>query len=221
MYLAGLWMVCSTDMKWLRYLAGFLIITGMLSFFGAAVCTGVRYRIPMTWNMPLGDVGSIAVDHAGNIYLSSQGYMRIHAFGPDGQFLRSWASPEKDPVLSVDARNRLHAKSGEDIVFDQQGRVIARHQLPEEPVLYTGKWTLRCRSDSGDLYTVMTPNLWPRVIKTDPWGTSRLLMTTPFHLWMVAGPLPGWLRAVLGMLILKIMDRKRSASPPAHEDQGM
>ncbi len=180
--------------------AGLIVIaTGMIGFFGAAVCTIFSRQIPANVNLPLGAVGMIAVDSNGIIYCSSEGYMRIQQYSATGQFIRGWASPYKIPKLIIDKKDRLHVfySDKEQIVYNESGEIIPNDnsKLPVRENELSQK--------IGDVtYKAVYPELWPTVVKILPDGTSIKIVKTSFLQWMIAGPFPGWLRIVFGQFLL-------------------
>jgi hypothetical protein len=195
-------------MRILRWLSFLLITTGLVGFFGVFACTLFANLIPKSLELPLGDVGAITVDSEGRIYCSSQGYERIQEYDVGGHFIRGWACHYKNPTLTVDEADRLHIiHHDEESVYDHTGRLLEYNPLPynkeqhNDPLTYLTK--------SGLVYSAKTPNLWPRITRTSPTGDTTTVINTPFYLWIIAGPLPGWLRLILGILILNAMDRMR------------
>jgi hypothetical protein len=204
----------STSLKWV---AAVLVVTGFVGFFGCFACYLLRNRIPASLELPLGDVGAIAVDGRGTIYCSSQGYGRIQEYASDGRFIRGWPLPYKSPRLEVDELDRLHVAVGyEETVYDRDGRALSHRPCGSRDDKSHSAGPLACKTPSGYAYRARTPNLWPRVVKTDAAGRSTVVVNTPFYLWIIGGPLPGWLRAVAGMILLNAVRRKPRANNASH-----
>jgi hypothetical protein len=192
-----------------------LVVTGLVGFFGAFAGTICRYHIPRSLQLPLGDIQSIAVDRSGRIYCFSGGYMRVQQYSAGGRFLRGWPSPYKSAVIKTDRHGRVHLLDGDqETVYDHTGRKLEQRHLAESTDWYPGKRTLTWRTEPGWVYRAVTPNLWPRVTRTSPTGAANTAVGTPVLMWLLAGPLPGWLRFVAGIVILRALKR---FSPPARE----
>jgi hypothetical protein len=180
--------------------AGLIIIaTGMVGFIGAFLCTVLAKQIPANVNLPLGDVGMIAVDSKGIIYCSSEGYNRIQQFSATGQFIRGWASPYESPKLIIDKKDRLHVfySDKEQVVYNESGEIIPNDnsKLPVREKELSQK--------IGNVtYKVEYPYLWPIIVKILPDGTSVKIIKTSFLTWMIAGPFQGWLKVIFGQFLL-------------------
>ncbi len=68
-----------------------LLFLGFGGFMaGAVFATGANGFVPSGFEMPLGDLESVAVDAEGRIYTSAGFYSRIQVYDRTGQFLRGW-----------------------------------------------------------------------------------------------------------------------------------
>ncbi len=198
-------------MRWVRRLAGVLMATGLIGFFGAVACSLLGQRIPQRVQLPLGDVSSVAVDSQGRIYCASQGYSRVQQYDRDGDFLRSWwvDSGGGSFVMEVDAQDRIRvatAQTDAHLVYRPDGHLISveRSDTEYDRMRRVRRDPLRWRSPGGEVYEARTPNLYPKVVVVDRAGAVRTVVTTPFLLWMVAGPLPGWIRVAAAILLLQV-----------------
>lgn len=207
--------------RWTRRAAGLLMATGLIGFLGAFLCSMFGGRIPSGIRLPLGDVGSIAADSRGRIYCGSQGYSRVHQYDHDGSFLRSWwvDSGGGSFLLGVDAHDRIHvatARTNAHMVYRPDGHLISSERSGTEydRMQRARRNPLRWRIPDGGVYEVKTPNLYPRVVAVNRAGVARTLVTTPFLVWMVAGPLPGWLRLAVAVVLLQAT-RGRGGRPGA------
>jgi hypothetical protein len=180
--------------------AGLIVIaTGIVGFFGAFLCTVFAKQIPANVNLPLGDVGMIAVDSNGIIYCSSEGYMRIQQYSPSGQFIRGWASPYKSPKLIIDKKDMLHVLYYKEsqTVFNKYGEII-----PNDNSKLPVRKNELSQKIGNVTYKVEYPYLWPTIVKILPDGTSVKIIKTSFLTWMIAGPFQGWLKVIFGQFLL-------------------
>ncbi|MBN1364843.1 MAG: hypothetical protein JW976_08565, partial [Syntrophaceae bacterium] len=62
--------------------------------------------------LPLGDIGGIAADSDGNIYVLANFYDRVQKYSPEGKFLTGWSSRDKDAEVRVEKQNSCRDTEG-------------------------------------------------------------------------------------------------------------
>jgi hypothetical protein len=201
---------------YVRRFAGGLMILGFVGwFFALPLALGLSRFLAPTFELPLGDVPSIAVDDTGLIYCAAAPYARVQVYDGDGAFVRGMYVDAGGGTfaVAVGPDGLIHAATSRTelhYVFDRQGRMVARTLDPE----YYGRIT-RSKSPvydrAGNRYEIWPGVLWPRVLRISPSGHRQTVVTTPILLWFVMAPLPAWLFAAVGMILLDLTDPSRKA----------
>lgn len=117
----------------LRLLARALIVAGLAGIVLGAYA-GAQLRRGLPFGAPLAAPSGLAVDAAGRLFAGT-GADRVHAYGPDGHFLRGWWL-DRDAGrlrLRVDDEGRVEVateRSGRLHLFDRDGALLETHPDP-------------------------------------------------------------------------------------------
>ena len=161
------------------------------------------------YELPLGDLRGVALDSAGNIYCGGQSYGRVQKYDPDGKFLSSFHVDSSGGSF----RFRLNEKDELEIATARMARFI-RYSLEGEIIEYKqgvdyiykefGPGTdKQCAGPGGITYRIADWSvLFPRVIKVSDSGDRSTVISVPIYKWIFMGPLPAWLFAVIGVLLV-------------------
>lgn len=208
--------------KWqkrLRYLAISLLILGSIGWVGGFFIGTQLITVPEHVELPLGDLLGITVDSSGRIYCGLQSYGRVQVYDSGGAFIkgRSILSRGKAFRLRLDSNDHLHvATSMTEIhyVFNADGELLSQERDGGRHFEEFGAEGERRYQDirTGAIYKVENETLFPRVVKIDRSGDVSLLVTTPFHLWLIMSPFPAWLFCVFGIISLGLSKRRGSSS---------
>jgi len=207
----------------LNFIHIFLIVLCILGFFGFMngffVTIEKAFWVGNSVELPLGDLGSIAADGKGNIYLASYFYQRIQKYSPDGKFLKGWPSGDNNPRIRINENEMLESANNnrtrnEDFpdtltIYDLDGNLISK-KIEENCHRFFGEACEKyCYDKNGNLYSIQNKFFNPHVIKTNPQGDEIEAVQTPWYLWLVMGPLPAWLFFALGLLGFSILLKLR------------
>ena len=189
-----------------------LVCLGAFGFFFPFLCVlGLNKALPARLAWPLSSVNCIAVDHDGRIYCGLMSMGRIQQYSPTGDFIRGWQVDAGGGMYYMRVvSDRLHVQTVRNNVlyeFGLNGRYLSKRPsdditsgFPDEPVAYA----------DGTRYWVSTPELCPRLIKTDASGESTVVISVPAYLWPISGPVPGWLTGVAGMIVVGVTAKLRA-----------
>lgn len=228
---AGLWRAA--------FLSGCLLAiagAGLFSFGSlnvAKVSTDVR-RYLRNAEFPLGDLGGIAVNGKGRIYLALQAYSRVQLYSAEGHFIRGFFVPTDGAFdIWVDDRDRLHAalsRAKLHQVYDSTGNVLHSESIAsvEDAVRLLRNAPGRKQEDSfGNTYEIEGVAWFPKVVRTAPDGRKQVLIQDALHSSLVRSPKPvlelgfvGFLIAIISRAAAKICvypARHRKATSGASE----
>ena len=219
---AGLWRSA--------FLSGCLLAiagAGLFSFGSsnvAKVSTDVRQYLRST-EFPLGDLGGIAVDGRGRIYLGLQAYSRVQLYNAEGHFIRGFFVPTNGAFdIWVDDRDCLHAvlsRARLHQVFDSTGSVLYSESIvsAEDAVRLSRNAPGKKQEDSfGSTYVIEDVAWFPKVVRTAPDGRKRVLIQDALHSFLVRSPKPVLDLAFVGFLIaiISCAAGKICVSPAQH-----
>lgn len=167
---------------------------------------------PEKTEFPLGDVDGIAVDGDGRTYLAIPFYQRIQVYDNKGVFLRSWfiksAGGEYDIWADENILHVLVSRTDMHFVMSSEGEVLRSSVVSsfDEWRTLHDKGSKKTHKDAnGNLYSLEESWWFPRVVKTDPRGDVTVLISDPFHRWLIKAPFPAWLVALWGGLMIVIV----------------
>ncbi len=196
--------------RWARIVGYTLALVG-----GASFLSGFLLSLP--WADPLGavefplaDPQGIAVDAQGRIYVGSRAYRRIQRYHADGSFDRSFQVRIGKGTweLGVDERQRLHVRIGAPGDGTEWLLVGDEHLVPlAEESRAPLRWgEIEVIAPDRSVYAIrMVP---PAVLRTPPLGDPVVAVDPGLVRFAVASPLPAWLIAASGILVLLIADRR-------------
>jgi hypothetical protein len=161
--------------------------------------------------LPLGDIGGIAADSNGNVYMIAHFYSRIQKYSSDGEFLRGWPSNHNNPRLRVNQHDQLEVaddrrtRSGDDFpdtlsTYDSNGDLISEEVVDGCYDEFGEESEKSCQDNNGNKYSIHNKYWWPHVIKTTNQGAETKAVKTPFHLWLILGPFPAWIFMAVGLV---------------------
>ena len=211
----------SKGVKVLRRVGGFLMILGFAGWFGAFVLAGfgVTGLVPSHIELPLGVIDNIAVDDAGRVYCAAGPYARVQVYSAEGKFIRGIHSRSRGggiTYIEIDPEGLLHVATARNrwhYVFDRQGRLLSRVQ-DEKYYDRLSEDKADAYDKAGDRYKVSPSVFWPRVLRIDPSGNAQTVVSTPILLWFIMMPLPAWLFALIGMVLIDLPDRLARGRKP-------
>jgi hypothetical protein len=193
----------------------------LLMIGGASFLSGFFLSLPWaarldSIELPLGAPQGIAVDSAGRIYVGSRAYRRLHRYHPDGSFDRAWHAEVGKGIwlLAVDANDRAQLKIG---TRDGANRWIVTPDDRLEPASGAAEpsasaW--QTTSATGPNRTLHMLHSFPAsVARMAPGQPTRLVVNQGWLMLMVTSPLPAWLVAALGALLLTFSDRRALRTP--------
>lgn len=185
----------------------------------AAFLSGFIFSLPWAGRLdsielPLGDPQGLAVDSSGRIYVGSRAYRRLHRYAADGSFDRAWhAEVGKGTwLLAIDGNDRAQLKIGE-------GRDADRWIVTSEDRLERASGAAEPHASAWQTNSATGPNRAFHFLRAFPARVSREAPGEPEHLvvnqgWLlmaVTSPIPAWLVAALGIVLLAISDRRAAA----------
>ncbi|RKY03801.1 MAG: hypothetical protein DRP56_10795, partial [Planctomycetota bacterium] len=183
---------------------GILCFIGFAGFLAGFVCAFMtmsdKPMVSTRARFPLGALESVAVDHEDNIYCAISFYGRVQVYSPEGEFLRGWFLDAGGGVfrIKIDSENNLHvvtARGDHHYVFSTEGTLLSSSQVSpkEEDRLFGEKWRPAVYDRDGNSYNIHSPILFSRISKETPSGLQTTVVSDPFVLWFVKGPMPAWL----------------------------
>lgn len=204
----------SRGMRVLYRVGGLMTILGFAGWFGAFVLGGFGLTglVPSHIELPLGHICDMAVDETGRIYCAAGPYARVQVYSAEGEFIRGIPSRSRGggvTHIEIDSEGLLHiaiSRKSWHYVFDQHGRVLRSFQDPRYYDRLSGDKGQLC-DKVGNRYKVSPSVFWPRVLRIDPSGNAQTVVSTPIPLWFIMMPLPAWLFALMGMVLLGLSDR--------------
>ncbi|MDO8683466.1 MAG: hypothetical protein Q7N50_08295 [Armatimonadota bacterium] len=179
------------------YMIRFLTLYGFVGWIAAFLVGIGVLNIPNNVELALADVQSIVADSHGHIYCDSAMYGRIQVYDASGKFLWAWDYPYKHSSITIDKKDRLHVFSGKEFVLSQDGRLLKERPSIKE-YDYSSDYS-SYRDMRGNVYKLHTPTLYPRVIKTDPSGREKTVVSVPFYLWLT-GPIFAFLCLIIACM---------------------
>lgn len=191
----------------LRYWASTtLVVLGAVGFLGGALVALTGSRLPLRFvEFPLGDVQDIAVDAKGNILLALGFYGRIQLYDSQGRFQRSWAADARGGPFTVafqsaDLVASYAGRRDSTVLFNLSGDRVG--EGTERPSPERRNRSLSISAPDGSVLSVHHAFLWPILVREKA-GISSTVVTGPWYLRPVTGPLPTWLLMVFGALLHK------------------
>ena len=174
---------------------------------------GVRaFLYPVTTEFPLGDVDGIALDADGRIYLAVPVYQRVQVYDNEGTFLRSWfvesAGGEYDIWTDENILHVLVSRTDMHLAMSSEGEILASSAVSsfdEWRTLHEKANKKKHKDTRGNIYSLEESWWLPRVVRTEPEGGITVLISDPFHRWLIGAPFPAWLVALWGGLMIVII----------------
>jgi len=163
----------------------------------------------------LGHLSGIAVDDESRIYLAVQTYSRIQVYNKKGDFVKGWFVEAgggifdvwvegKDSIHVVTSRMRTHD------VFDSSGRLLKSIKVTsneESSALFKKAGGLKTKDFSGNTYSILSPEWFPRIVKLTSDGKYSVVIEDPFYLWLVKTPLPIFLVFATSLIMLTVLGK--------------
>ena len=181
-------------------LSGAAALIGLVGFLGGAVVAIAGSRVPLRGvEFPLGDVQDIAIDADGNVALALGFYGRIQVYDAIGRFRGSWSADALGGAFTVSFRSSDRVASyanrrGSTVLFTASGERIAEESTATPP---GSKESLGVTTAHGATITVKRRLFWPTVL-IEKGGTTSTLLSEPWYLRPIEGPIATWLLMVLG-----------------------
>ncbi len=192
-----------------------LLLLGCVGWFGGALTSLLKPAwISSETQLPLGDLESVALDSQGRIYCGLAFYSRIQVYDEQGRFLRGWWVDGGGGML------RLHMAEGDRLeveaarknrvfTFDLNGSLIESNQQTETQRKVSDRLDQLPVTDArGRTYAIRNRFFWPHVVREDQAGRTTVV-STPWYLWPIMGPLPAWIFFAIGLVTLGLTSVRR------------
>jgi|GEM_PF-4054534 len=154
-------------------------------------------------NSATADVGGMRC--AGSATISSCDILANGAGGlyASGGVFRLAIDPNTDNLSVLTARGDNH------YVFTSAGNLLVDETLsPRAEAEMDDRIEQIVATDStGCTYKIRDHFLFTRVVRTCPDGSEKVVVSDPFYLWIIKGPLPAWLLILVGGLTSRWLNR--------------
>jgi hypothetical protein len=199
----------------MRYIGFIGWLTGFLLIL---LNVGLNLKVPDSFELPLGQLSSIAVDSEGNIYCGAQFYARIQVYNPEGRYLYGktldtnglfWIRINSNDELEVAA-----ARGNKRYIFDKDGNLLSnRSNVPNYTEGFDTKGKNYCYDQKRDITYQIRPILQmfflgKHVVKKDKSGKETVIVQTPFLKWLFMGTFPAFFFMVFSVFISFVFDQK-------------
>lgn len=221
-------LACKFSQKIERFNAGLWITALFLSLLLWIISFGLWWfggigltRIPLlmrtlfhhsTTQFPLGDLGGIAVDDEGNVYLASIAYERIQVYNSQGEFSKGYFVESGGGLFDIWIEdNHLHAVISRGYryhVFDLNGKLIRRTKIgshDEYEKLLKKAAGLEIQDAFGNTYAIQSAERFPKVVKISPNGEQSVLINNPWYLCLLQNAQPVFSLGIAGLLMTIIL----------------
>jgi hypothetical protein len=218
----------SAGWKYLGTIVTTAVLTqiGILGFLAVCIATEMASVWPHAmadWRLPLGELQDVVVDSEGRIYCDSA-YSRVQVYSPAGEFLRGWF------VEAYGGPFRLYIDNGyldvvtyrgnEHYTYTPDGELVSHERLTvKEQDDLTKKKSGVSTGPGGTRYRCHRSVLWPYVTKTTTNGQTERVVTDPWPLRLISGPLPAFIYALTGLpmtgVFAEIESKGRKKRPEA------
>lgn len=177
---------------------------GFISSF--LLCCFLGVIVPSAVELPMGEMGNIAVDRAGNIYCASSGYGRIQIYDKYGKFIRGIfvGGGGGKITMDIDDKERLQAyvsKARTLYICNPDGTIEK-----QKKDVSAGSVNTEVTDNEGNIYSIVTPSIYPRVRKTTPDRKESIIVAVPLHLLIFQGPLPTWIILFIGIVLTIVVE---------------
>lgn len=226
--------------KAVRYIFILVCWLSVVGFLSGLSCNLLSILdIPLSSSIirvPLGSPGGIAVDSKGRIYCLAGFYNRMQVYDKEGRFLTGWSVKAVSRIVNIfiDDNDNIHVETGcyekkhpivnvnrkVYTVFDSNGKLLEKRNETFSSVKKVD--VLGAKDDDGNVYRIKDYWLFPKIIKITPSGEETIVISDPFYLWFIKGPLPtgGFILCALiigGIMELRkwIKKKKAEANLPA------
>jgi hypothetical protein len=164
-----------------------------------------------SFEFPLGDVQDIAVDRDGRLLLALGFYGRIQLYDAGGRFIRGWSADSLGGAFTVafqgpDLVQSYANRRRSTILFDINGRRRDDRAAssPDSTEHRTGATAVT--APDGSVLSVRLRYLWPAIVRQTG-GDAVVLITGPWYLRPLTGPLPTWSLMLAGCLLVWLVQR--------------
>ena len=185
-----------------------LLVLGIVGFLSGPLLSLLNNPGKVSsFELPLGLLEGVAVDSVGNVYCGSQYYGRVQKYDPDGRFLFAIEICNNDSLrIRVNRNDELEvatAKRDELFRFSPEGKLLQLHRgMTNIYAEFGSRHQCECIGPNGSTYRLgFLSSVFPAVAKYTIDGEYRTIVSVPFYLWIVMGPLPAWLIALIGALV--------------------
>ena len=184
---------------------------GFFGFSSGCLVSSGLIAVGSNYELPLGDVKSIAVDSQGRIYCAVEMYSRVQQYDSDGRFLRSWLVPANRGTFRLRVNDtdelEVYVSRGSTLfTFDAEGRLVRSSGV--EPDIFHEFAERTAMLPGGEELKVSRCRLVRCIVERDVQGNNHPLIVSRPE-WLVAEPIPAWL-LFAGGLTLYEMARKAS-----------
>ena len=135
--------------------------------------------------LPITDIGEIAVDDSGRIYLTIDKYDRIQVYDKNGLFRKGWFVETSGEFNIWLENGQLHVYQfrthNYDIFTDQGDLINRREELnPYRITDFAQKIaSFEAKDNAGNVYIAENPKWSPAIIKIDSVGNRNVLIKDP------------------------------------------
>lgn len=185
----------------IRIVAALLGAIGCIGWFAGAVTgLGFEFRFLDLFELPLGYLRGITVDSEGNIYCGLQFYSRIQVYDAEGKFIYGKfidcaGGAFRIRINENDQLEVATVRNDELYVFEKDGTLV-------NELSGSGRYYFDIFGETGETryhdkrqnttYVKRLSLLGSYIVKENPSGEKRVIITTPFHKWLFMGPFPAW-----------------------------
>lgn len=188
---------------------------------GFATALGYSFKFLNSFELPLGHLEGIGIDSQGNIYCGLQFYSRIQAYDIRGnfkwgRFINSAGGAFRIRINENDQLEVATARNDKLYRFDNDGTLMRELSNVHHSYRDFGKSadTQYRVGTQNTTYVITTSLSGDCVARRNSAGEDKILITTPFHKWLLKGPSPAWWFCLIGTILLMVVRRdvlKRSA----------
>ncbi len=161
---------------------------------------------------PLTNLGGIAIDNKGRIYLAVRAYGRIQVYSSAGDFIKGWFVDAEGGDINIWMEdNHLHvvtSMTDRHDVFSLSGQLIESIGITsydEEKRVFEKAGDLKEQDSFGNTYLVQNQKWFPKVVKNSTDGVDTPLIKNPYYFWLMQPPLANWCIVIVGLMMATIL----------------
>lgn len=191
----------------------FMAALGLFStVLGSLTAEGFHPGVQSSSELPLGRLGGITGDAAGNLFCGLQSYNRVQVYDDSGQFQRGWF------IQSYGGEFRIRTNGDDHIeVACTRGRKIFTYNAEGETISeadddkygsifdeFSDTSQRKYHDVDGNSYSIRNGFVFSDVLKTDPAGVQSVIIASRSFKWYLMGRFPSWIMGMLGLVVVFI-----------------